>query len=78
MKKLVYVSPFGFFEQEDYKSDSFTNVGCILVGSHAEVDSKVEKYFNQYHPAGYGTSIKSDRIIDGLRVVEITRYASCD
>ena len=37
----------------------------------------IEKYFNTYHPAGYGTTAKISVGLEGL-CVEFSRFESCD
>lgn len=48
----------------------------------SEVNEKVEKYFYQYHPCGYGTCIERTEYNhkDGklVKTVTISRYSSCD
>jgi len=49
-----------------------------ITGSPEEVEIAIAKYFNCYHPAGYGTYITSDKTENGVRTVYISRYRSCD
>jgi len=47
-----------------------------------KVNADVERYFNQYNPCGYGTSVERTEYNhkDGVLVktVTISRYSSCD
>jgi len=47
-----------------------------------KVNEDVEKYFNEYHPCGYGTCIERTEYNhkDGklVKTVTISRYSSCD
>lgn len=51
---------------------------AIAEGDPEEVQSWVDYYLRQYHPAGYGTSIREDETVDGTRCVKIHRYNHCN
>lgn len=44
------------------------------------LQKKIDNYYNNYHPAGYGTHIKPPVFDDklGIWVAEGTRGSSCD
>jgi hypothetical protein len=48
----------------------------------SEVNEKVDKYFQQYNPCGYGTSIErteyNHKNGELVKTVTISRYSSCD
>ena len=44
----------------------------------AEADSFIEAYEREYHPAGYGTRCRKEKLADGKIKVLISRGDSCD
>ena len=59
----------------------------IITKLGKELEEELDKYFTEYHPAGYGTAIKKVTIkpvyfkgeLLGFNYeVEITRFESCD
>jgi len=51
---------------------------AIAEGDPDRVQKWVDSYLRQYHPMGYGTSIREDETEDGTRRVKIHRYNSCN
>jgi hypothetical protein len=51
---------------------------CIIRGYPEEVQTAVDRIFQDYDPRGYNTTIRSDEIVNGIRTVVITRWSSCD
>jgi hypothetical protein len=48
-------------------------------GTKEEVEEFVKRYFEDYHPAGYGTRVESMYTKpDGSYYVKISRARSCD
>jgi hypothetical protein len=43
-----------------------------------ELQSKIDKYMDEYHPAGYGTTVDKRWEADGQFHAELSRYSSCD
>jgi hypothetical protein len=50
----------------------------IIKGGASEVDTYVTDLTKQYPPAGYMTTIDSKREENGLYVVHMSHYSSCD
>jgi hypothetical protein len=56
-----------------------SDVEHTMTGDIDAVQAEIDKLFDRYHPAGYGTHITRDNTTEsGIRRVVITRYASCD
>jgi hypothetical protein len=55
------------------------HVIAVLKGDADLVQKEVDRYFSEYMPAGYGTTITQDKETEhGIREVRIERSASCD
>lgn len=46
--------------------------------NEAAADKFIERYMQEYHPAGYGTRASKKIEPDGSVTVDISRYDSCD
>lgn len=70
-----FMPPAGVVVEENpHHSFVYTITGC-----RESVDRATQKIFNDYHPAGYGTRLKSLRKLDdGNTEVIIWRAASCE
>ena len=44
----------------------------------AEAEKFITEYYEQYHPAGYGTWCKKKPLADGKVEVHVSRGSSCD
>ena len=60
------------------ESKSGSDIKATIEGSPADVLKEMTVYFDNYSPYGYHTRVESDLIIDGIRVVHITRWNNCD
>ena len=50
-----------------------------FTGPEDSVEVSVKKYLSEYHPAGYGTFIRSTSLNeDGSVTTTVKRYNSCD
>jgi hypothetical protein len=43
-----------------------------------QLATAIANYMNEYHPAGYGTTVDKQYEKDGVFYAEISRYSSCD
>jgi hypothetical protein len=59
--------------------ESNYNANLVITGTPDEnFDVVIKEYFERYNPAGYGTRIDRDYVVDGKRTVVVTRWNSCD
>lgn len=51
----------------------------LVADSRIELETQIAKYFEQYHPAGYGTKIKVEPFeTQGKWYCMLERFNSCD
>jgi hypothetical protein len=49
----------------------------IKSGDWKEIFSTIVEYFEKYHPAGYGTTVKIELTYEGV-VLTFERFSTCD
>lgn len=50
----------------------------LTANSAEALQEKINSYMNEYHPAGYGTSVDKRWEENGQHHAKISRYSSCD